>query len=234
MERPPMKGKNSVLEKVAGTFNFLNNAGSDVKQEVIAHASIAQIPMGSFIFIEGDECKNIALILSGVVRVYKPAESGREITLYRLGRGDSCVLTASCIFSRSRFPAVAIVEENIEAAVIPSIIFRSWINRFEIWRNYIFDLLSKRLTEVISTVEEVAFRRMDIRIAEFILNLSETNRDVVSITHNDIAMELGTSREVVSRILKHFEYENLIELKRGTIIVRNFDGLTEKINQIQS
>jgi CRP/FNR family transcriptional regulator len=234
MERPPMKDKNPVLGKIAGTFNFLNNVGTAVKQEVSAHASIAQIPRGSFILIEGDECKNIALILSGVVRVYKPAESGREITLYRLGRGDSCVLTASCIFSRSHFPAVAIVEEDIEAAVIPSIVFRSWINRFEVWRNYVFDLLSKRLTEVISTVEEVAFRRMDIRIAEFILNLSETNNEVISITHHDIAMELGTSREVVSRILKHFEYENLIELKRGTIVVRNFDGLTEKINYIKS
>jgi CRP/FNR family transcriptional regulator len=227
-----MIDKHLGMETITGTFNFLRNAGSDVKQEVTAHASIAQIPRGSFIFIEGDECKNIALILSGVVRVYKPAESGREITLYRLGRGESCVLTASCIFSRSHFPAVAVVEEDIEAAVIPSIVFRRWINRFEVWRNYVFDLLSKRLTEVISTVEEVAFRRMDMRIAEFILKLSETNKDVVSITHHDIAMELGTSREVVSRILKHFEYENLIELKRGTIVVRNYDGLTEKINHM--
>ena len=226
-----MNEKNPMLEKICDAFPFLRDAGNDVREEVTAHAQIARIPKGTFIFFEGDECKQLALVLSGTVRVYKPAESGREITLYRLGKGDSCVLTASCIFSRNPFPAIAFVEDDIEVAAVPSSVFRDWINRFEVWRNYVFNLLSKRLSEVIATVEEVAFRRVDVRIAEFLLNLSRTNSDEIRITHQDIAMELGTSREVVSRILKHFEDEKLIALSRGVITILNMGSLTSKSEQ---
>ncbi|MEN8264929.1 MAG: Crp/Fnr family transcriptional regulator [Nitrospirota bacterium] len=223
-----MGEKNSTLEKICDAFPFLRDAGKDVREDVTAHAQIARIPKGTFIFFEGDECKQLALVLSGSVRVYKPAESGREITLYRLGKGDSCVLTASCIFSRNPFPAIAYVEDDIEVAAVPSNVFRDWVNRFEVWRNYVFNLLSKRLSEVIATVEEVAFRRVDVRIAEFLLRLPRTNNDEIRMTHQDIAMELGTSREVVSRILKHFEDEKLIILSRGTITILNMGILTSK------
>ncbi|MBI5664331.1 MAG: Crp/Fnr family transcriptional regulator [Nitrospirae bacterium] len=192
------------------------------------------IPKGEFIFLEGDECRQLALILAGTVRVYKPAESGREITLYRLGPGESCILTASCIFAHGSFPAVAVTEEDIEAGVIPSLIFREWISRHDIWRTYVFNLLSKRLSEVIATIEEVAFRRMDIRIAEMLVKLHSLYKEGIKTTHQDIAMELGTSREVVSRILKNFEYENLISLKRGIIQVNDILGLRKRGEQFRS
>jgi CRP/FNR family transcriptional regulator len=226
-----MNDKNAVLEKIIKAFPFLKDAGKEVIEQMLRHSLITDIPKGKVIFFEGDECKHLAFILSGVVRIYKPAESGREITLYRLGTGESCVLTASCIFAKDSFPAVAITEEDVEAALVPSIIFRDWINHYEIWRNYIFSLLSKRLSEVIATLEEVAFRRMDIRIAEFLFKLSGTDKNEIIMTHQDIAMELGTSREVVSRILKHFEYEHLITLKRNHIAIDNVDSLKKKMEQ---
>ncbi len=223
-----MDNKRDMLERIYPVFPFLNGASEEVKNELLKHAAIARIPKDEFIFFEGDECRNLALILSGTARVYKPAESGKEITLYRLGSGDSCILTASCIFSQSQFPAVAVAEEDIEAVVVPSATFRKWINLYEVWRDFVFNLLSKRLSEVMATVEEVAFRRMDIRIAEFLVNLSATQSVGIKITHQDIASELGTSREVVSRILKHFEYDNLIALGRGEITVRDRVNLLNK------
>jgi CRP/FNR family transcriptional regulator len=221
----------NALEKISQAFPFLKHAEEEVRKRLLAHAAIMRIPKGKIIFLEGDECSQLALILSGTVRVYKIAESGREITLYRLEKGESCVLTASCIFSHGQFPAIAMVEEDIEAVLIPANVFREWINRYEVWRDYIFNLLAKRLSEVLSTIEEVAFRRMDVRIAEYLLKPALSRKGEIDITHQDIAMELGTSREVVSRILKNFEYEKLISLGRGTITVRDVKSLSKKVEQ---
>ncbi|MBI5055858.1 MAG: Crp/Fnr family transcriptional regulator [Nitrospirae bacterium] len=222
----------SVLERISGAFPFLRDADAEIKKQITEHALVVRIPKGKFVFLEGDECKQLALVLSGTVRVYKPAESGREITLYRLGKGESCILTASCIFNNGQFPAIAIIEEDVEAALVPAAIFRNWINRYEIWRDYIFNLLSRRLSDILATVEEVTFRRMDMRIAEYLLKLAHTHKDGINITHQDIAMELGTSREVVSRILKHFESDNIISLGRGTISITDLNGLSKKAEQV--
>ncbi|MEW6600461.1 MAG: Crp/Fnr family transcriptional regulator, partial [Nitrospirota bacterium] len=170
-----MEAGGGVFEKILNAFPFLQNADKEVRELVLKHAVIARIPRGEFIFFEGDECRQLALILAGSVRVYKPGESGKEITLYRLGAGESCILTASCIFAQSTFPAVAVTEEDVEAAVIPAYIFRDWINRYEVWRMYVFHLLSKRLSEVLMTLEEVAFRRMDMRIAELLIKAHRDN-----------------------------------------------------------
>ena len=101
----------------------------------------------------------------------------------------------------------------------------------EVWRNYVFGLVANNLTAIMATLEEVAFQRMDVRIAEFIMKLSKTSDNGIKITHQDIAMELGTSREVVSRILKHFEYDNLITLQRGMITLNDIDKFRKKAAQ---
>jgi CRP/FNR family transcriptional regulator len=220
--------KKNVFDNLSNAFPFLRDSDEGLQKEVATKASSVHISKGTFIFFEGDECTSLALIISGTARVYKSAESGREITLYRINRGESCVLTASCIFGRNRFPAVAVAEEDIEAVVVPSGVFRHWMNEYEVWRDFVFNLLSKRLSEVMTTIEEVAFRRMDIRIAEFLVNKYRQQTEGLKITHQDIASELGTSREVVSRILKHFEYDSLISLSRGTITVLDKEGLLKK------
>ncbi len=218
-----------MLDKILEAFPLLKSSEKIVMEEIRKHAVIASIPKGQVVFFEGDECKNMALILSGSVRVYKTAENGREITLYRLGAGESCVLTASCIFAQNTFPAVAVTEKEVEAAVVPSYVFREWIDQYSVWRDYVFNLLSKRLSSVIMMLEEVVFLRMDIRIAEFLIKIYGLGESDVIITHQDIAMELGTSREVVSRILKNFEGEKLISQKRGVITVHDIDRLISKV-----
>ncbi len=215
-------------ERLCQTFQFLKHEGKEIIDRLISSAVLKTLPKGEFVLLEGDECSHFALIISGVVRVYKLGETGREITLYRISEGESCVLTASCILSQREFPAHAIVEKDVEAAIIPSTLVREWVHRYEGWRTYIFNLLSKRFSEVLETIEEVAFRRLDIRIAEMLVGLVQNNELNILITHQDMALELGTSREVVSRILKHFEGEDFISLKRKEIVINNLDALIKK------
>jgi CRP/FNR family transcriptional regulator len=115
--------------------------------------------------VEGDQADAVALLISGVVRVYKIGESGREITLYRFGKGGSCILTPHAILSRKSFPAIATVEKEAEAVMIPADVFRKWVKRHDPWREFVFDLLSERLSTVMAVVDEVVFQRIDRRVA---------------------------------------------------------------------
>jgi len=219
------------LTKLIHLFPFLGNANREMMEEMVKHFSIVRIPKGNCLFLEGDECKDFPLILAGSIRVYKLGESGKEITLYRLGPGDGCIMTASCILSKTFFPAIATVEEPLEMAVLPAPSFRNWMARYEVWRNYVFELVANNMSAIMTTLEEVAFQRMDVRIGELILKLADKSGNGIQITHQDIAMELGTSREVVSRILKHFEYEKLIALQRGVITLKNPEKFRKKVAQ---
>jgi CRP/FNR family transcriptional regulator len=206
------------LRKVTRSLRVLEGADRHLLQEFQRAAFFARIPVGHDVFLEGDAVDSIALLISGVVRVYKIGETGRELTLYRFGNGESCILTANAILSRKTFPAVATVEQEAEAAMIPADTFRNWIHRYDLWRDFMFDLLSERLSSVMEIVEEVAFRRMDIRVATLLLDRSR-KANPVHMTHQEIAAELGSSREVISRLLADFEERRWIGAGRGQIEV---------------
>ena len=211
-------------ERIAQTLPFLQRAEPQARRDFLDNAYLARIPAGHDVFVEGDQAEAIALLLSGVVRVYKIGENGREITLYRFGNGESCILTANVILSRQTFPAIATVERDAEAVMIPAGAFRQWIGRYDLWRDFIFGLLSQRLASVIATIDEVAFRRMDVRVAAFLLARSQGGGEV-HITHQQIAAELGSSREVISRLLESLEDGGLIRRSRGVIEVLDVKGL---------
>src|SRR5512142_3353819 len=149
------------LKRISLALPVLKDAGSQLVREFQQVAFLAKIPAGRDVFVEGDHVDAIALLISGVVRVYKIGETGREITLYRFGNGESCILTANAILSRDDFPAVATVEKDAEAVMIPAGAFREWVRRSDPWREFVFELLSQRLSTVMALVDEVAFRRMD-------------------------------------------------------------------------
>jgi CRP-like cAMP-binding protein len=133
------------------------------------------------VFIEGDQAETIALLISCAVRVYKIGETGREITLYRFGHGESCILTANAILSRKSFPAIATVEIEAEAVMIPAEVFRDRVKRYDLWRESVFDLLSDRLATVMAVVEEVIFQPLDRRVASLLLSKSKTNSPIRSV-----------------------------------------------------
>ena len=202
----------------------LKRAEAAMQREFKEMAYYARIPAGRDIFAEGDEVSAIALLLSGAVRVYKIGETGREITLYRFSSGESCILTANAILNHQVFSALATVEEDAEAIMIPADKFREWVDRYDLWREFVFDLLSQRLASVIEIVEEVAFGRMDARVAAFLLQRSQT-QNPIPITHQEIAAELGSSREVISRLLASLSNQGLIQLGRGLIEVLDASAL---------
>ena len=188
---------------------------------------MARIPAGHDVFLEGDQVEAIALLISGVVRVYKVGETGREITLYRFGNGSSCILTANAILSQRTFPAIATVEQDAEAVMIPSDKFREWVRRYDLWRDFVFDLLSQRLSSVMAIIDEVAFHRMDRRVASLLLNQAR-KQNPLRITHQEIASELGSSREVISRLLEDFVSDGSIRSGRGIVEVLDFELLESR------
>jgi len=206
------------FNRILQAMPILQHAEPALINELKQAAFFAHIPAGHDVFVEGDRVDGIALLISGVVRVYKIGETGREITLYRFGLGESCILTANAILSQQSFPAIATVEHDAEAVMIPSDTFREWIHRYDLWREFVFDLLSQRLSSVIAIVDEVAFHRMDARVASLLLNRSRI-QNPIRITHQEIAGELGTSREVVSRLLEDFAESGLVRVSRGEVEV---------------
>lgn len=129
------------------------------------------------------------------MRVYQIGETGREVTLYRFRPGESCVLTANSILREQFYPAIATVEEDSEAVMIPADAFRDWVRDYDVWREFVFDLVAQRLASVMAIVDEVAFRRLDERVATFLLERGHIENPI-SVTHQEIASELGSSREV--------------------------------------
>jgi CRP/FNR family transcriptional regulator len=229
IESASSSGRNKMIntenfERIVRALPILEDAEPGLLREFQQTAFFTRIPEGRDVFIEGDHVDAIALLISGVVRVYKIGETGREITLYRFGNGESCILTANAILSQKSFPAVATVEKEAEAVMIPADAFRDWVQRYDLWRKFVFDLLSQRLSSVMAIVEEVAFHRMDVRVASW---LTERGRrsDLIHTTHQEIAAELGSSREVISRILEDFSAQGLVEVSRGIIEILDKDSL---------
>lgn len=213
------------FKRISQSLPLLQHADLQLSREFRAEAFFARIPAGKDVFVEGDQADAIALLISGVVRVYKIGETGREITLYRFGNGESCILTANAILSRKSFPAIATVEKQAEAVMIPADIFRDWVKRHDPWREFVFDLLSERLSTVMAVVDEVVFQRMDRRVASLLLAKSMIQHPI-RITHQEIAAELGSSREVISRILEDFSQRDIIKPGRGTIEILDVEELT--------
>lgn len=214
-------------ERACDLLPVLCQVDAQMQREFMAQAFQARLPAHRDVFVEGDRANAIAFLLSGVVRVYKIGETGREITLYRFGSGESCVLTANAILSQQTFPALATVEEDAEAIMIPAETFRAWIGRSEAWRSFVFELMAQRLSSMLAVVDEVTFRRLDARLAAL---LGERGRQqkLIRVTHQEIAADLGSSREVISRVLADFAALGLVRLGRGTIEVVDGQRLAER------
>lgn len=215
---------NDIFKRLLRVLPMLEGADPELQREFQDAAIFRRIPAGADVFNEGDDTESIAFLLSGVVRVYKIGETGREITLYRFGHGESCILTANAILSKQSFPAIATVELEAEAILIPADTFRDWVRRFDLWREFVFDLVSQRLSRVMMIVDEVAFQRMDRRVAAFLLDRARV-QNPVKITHQQVAAEVGSAREVISRLLEDLAADRILSTGRGQIEVLDFKAL---------
>jgi CRP/FNR family transcriptional regulator, anaerobic regulatory protein len=199
------------------SFTMFRNAPDGLVDGLISVSRQQTVPAGKQIYAEGDACSAIAFVLFGEIRVFKVGETGREITLYEIGPGETCILNASCILSGQAYPANAVAATEVEMLLIPSAAFRRLVDEHEKMRDFVFTLLSRRLSGVMELVEEVAFGRLDERLMDYLVEKSENS--ILETTHQKIANDLGTSREVVSRLLKDFERRREVKLSRNSIML---------------
>ena len=178
------------------------------------------------------DCLGLLLIRSGQLRVYTLSAEGREITLYRLFDHDICLFSASCVMPSVQFEVVVEAEKECDLWVIPSCLFKNFMEDSAAVANYANQLISSRFSEVMWLMEQIMWRSFDKRLAAFLLeesSLEETTE--LKLTHEKIANHMGTAREVVTRMLRYFQNEGLVKLTRGTVELTNIKGLRTLDNQ---
>lgn len=190
---------------------------------LLASATAMRLPAGTVVFDENQPCQGFPLLLSGSVRVIKAAASGRVLQLYRVGSGESCILTSSCLLGHARYHARGIVEEDAEMVVLPPTAFRTLLSVHEPFRDYIFSTFSERLTDMMQLVSAVAFQKLDQRLAALLASKPNS----IHTTHQALADELGSVREIVSRLLKNFSEQGWIKLGREQIEIVQASALKE-------
>jgi len=182
-------------------------------ETLLAAASVVRIPAGAVVFDENQPCQGFPLLLSGSLRVIKAAPSGRELQLYRVVAGESCILTSSCLLGHTRYQARGVSEEALEMVLLPATSFYVLFGKNEAFRNYVFHLFSDRLTDLMQLVTAVAFQKLDQRLARLIVS----KPNPIHATHQALADELGSAREIVSRLLKGFSEQGWVRLGREQI-----------------
>jgi CRP/FNR family transcriptional regulator len=197
-------------------------------QRVLDSAGAISVPDGQVTFHVGSACTHYVLLLQGTVRVQLIGEAGREALIYRVRPGQSCVLTTCCILAGENYPAEGITEGAVRALVVAKPAFDRALESAPAFRRFVFANLGSRIAEVIVRMEEVAFRPVDRRLAAYLL--AQTHGEVLPVTHQELAVELGTVREVVSRHLKRFETAGLVKLARATVTVIDPEGLQRQID----
>jgi CRP/FNR family transcriptional regulator len=206
-------------------FEGLSRLSPPIREMLEKRSVVVSVPRDTVIFGPGKAPENLLLLLSGTVRVQQLSESGREIVLYRVHAGESCVLTTACLLAYEDYSAEGIAETEVEAAAIPRQVFDDLVAGSEVFRRFVFSAYSKRITDLFLVIEEIAFRRMDIRLAQKLIELAGDGHEVRA-THQQMAAELGTAREVVSRQLSEFQRRGWIEQSRGVIGLKDPAAIT--------
>jgi CRP/FNR family transcriptional regulator len=201
-------------------FPGLTDLSASVSDLLDQRAVSAKLKKDAVIFGPGNAAENLLLLVSGTVRVQQLSEAGREIVLYRVHAGESCVLTTACLLAFEDYSAEGIAETDVEAILIPRDTFDEMMSVSKEFRAFVFEAYSKRITDLFMVIEEIAFKRMDIRVAQKLLELQDA-QNILHLTHQQMAVELGTAREVISRQLKEFERRGWLTLSRGAIELRD-------------
>lgn len=211
--------KNDITPLLLSVYPELESVPAAVLQPVIDCTSLVHLRSGSSIFREGDLCNRYILVLEGIIKVQKISEDGHEITLYRVESGQCCELTTTCLLGGHHYHAEAITEtEEAIIVTIPKTAFLTAVAKSDTFRDFVFSSLDEGISELVTLVETIAFDPMEQRIANLLmLLLGDEKRDSIITTHQQIATELGTAREVVSRVLKKFEKDGMLELHRCRI-----------------
>lgn len=209
---------------------FADKLSESGKNLLDSGLQLVRYPQGRYFKFQNDRLQNLPFILSGTLRVYISSQGGKSLTLYRLYPNDTCVLAAYCILNEMGYPAEAMVDQTAELLLIQADIFKTLYEKEPAVQDFVFSLGLDRIMQLIMTAQEVAFKKLDKRLAQYLLaKFIESDQQMINlkISHQDIADELGTAREVISRILNDFEKRKLISLNRMEISLREHQELQE-------
>lgn len=207
-------------ESLVALYPVMEKLPSPLLQRIRDALQTVSLPSGTTVFDERQPCQGFPFVLGGAIRVAKVSASGRELPLYRVQAGENCIITSSCLLGHADYNARGVSEGETTLALLPRALFDEMLG-VPVFRDYVFSLFSERMAELMQLVEEVAFRKLDQRLAALLLGKGR----VVHATHQQLADELGSVREMVSRLLKGFAEQGLVRLGREQVEVLDAAGL---------
>lgn len=215
MERPELRDR---LRALYPALEGLDDVRLD---RLLDEGQVLHAKAGTVLFDDESPCQAFPMLVEGVIRVSKTGANGRELQLYRVVPGESCILTSSCLLGHVAYNARGVAETDMVAVTLPQPVFSRLVSEHEPFRNYVFALFAERIAELMQLVEAVAFQRLDQRLAALLLGKGK----VVHTTHQALADELGSVREIVSRLLKSFAEQGLVSLAREQVEIVDAAGL---------
>ena len=200
----------------------MSNLPAPVRQAVEV-----EMEAGMCVFAQGQSAENFVVVTEGCVTVFARSDDGKEVVLYRVRPGELCILTTACVIGHTAYPADAVTDAPTKARIIPVVEFEKFLDQSDEFRQFVFTGMGQRLAQVTKRFEHMVLDSVDRRLATFLLNRSATG-PVVAMTHEKLALEIGTAREVISRHLKAMENENIIRLSRGEIKITDREKLASR------
>lgn len=211
-----------MIEDIKRHFGLLFE--QELLEEIANSGHLKNVKAGEGLIRPGQYVKAMPLLLDGVIKVMREDDDGFELLLYFLEKGETCAMTLSCCTGSAMSEIKATAETDSTLLMIPIEKMEEWLGKYKTWRNFIFDSYHERLMEVLQTIDNIAFKKMDERLLNYLKEKSKYyNNSEIKVTHQDIAYDLHTSRVVISRLLKQLEKTNRIKLNRNSITLVNVD-----------
>ena len=209
-------------QQLLDLYPVLTSLSEERLDALLQSAAVVAVPAGAQLFAEHQPCMGFPLLLDGSIKVVKLSNIGRELMLYRVTPGRSCIISSSCLLGKSDYNARGLAETALLLVILPIPEFSRLLLEYASFRDFVFHLFAERISDLMQLVDEVAFARLDRRLAKRLLVSDET---VLNITHQQLADDLGSVREIVSRLLKGFAAQGLVSLAREQVRITDRTGL---------
>lgn len=208
-----------MLQQLKEAYGFMFE--EELIQEIGETGILKTAKEGEIIMDINDYIKSMPLLLNGAIKILREDKEGNELLLYFLERGDTCALTLSCCLGQTKSEIRAVAERDTQYIMVPIEKIEEWTAKYKSWRNFVFDSYQSRLSEMLQTIDTLAFMNMDKRLLRYLQDKAKINQsEELQVTHQQIAYDLNTSRVVISRLLKKLELDGKILLHRNQIIVQ--------------
>ena len=209
-----------MLQELKEAYVFIFE--EELLKEISEVGVLKSAKAGEIIMDINDYITSMPLLLEGAIKILREDEDGNELLLYFLERGDTCALTLSCCLGQTRSEIRAVAERDTSFVMVPIAKIEEWTANYKTWRNFVFESYQSRLSEMLETIDTLAFMNMDQRLLRYLQDKAKINQsEELQVTHQQIAYDLNTSRVVISRLLKKLEIEGKILLQRNQIVVQD-------------